>query len=133
MKKINRIAFIDDDEFSNSYHKSLTETSGISNEVIFFKSTCEAVDYLGNINIRKDFPQLIFIDVKLHGKEGCKVASDISELPCFDPHNTIIAFLTNSPNIEDTLRSEEGNIELYFWKPLKQDVLEKIIGEHFPS
>ncbi len=131
MKKINRIAFIDDDEFSNSYHKKLAENSGISKEVIFFKSTCEAVDYLGNINVRREFPQLIFIDIKLHGKEDCKLVSDISELPCFDPYNTVIAFLTDSPNIEEVLRSEENNIELYFWKPLKQDVLERIVVEHF--
>lgn len=131
MKKINRIAFIDNDEFTNTYHKNLAERTGISDEVIFFNSSIEALDFLGGISVKSEFPQLIFVDVKMRGTNGNKLISSISELPGFDPLNTVIAFLTNSPDVGEFLKSDDTSVDLYFWKPLKKDVLEKILVEHF--
>lgn len=131
MRKIKRIAFIDNDEYTNLYHKRLAESSGLVDEVLTFYSMEDAIKQLDEIGQKIDFPQLIFIDVKTPEKDSHRLLSIISELPGFDPFNTVIAFLTNSINIESIAKSSDHNIDLYFWKPLKKDVLEKIMDDHF--
>lgn len=131
MRKLNKVVFIDDDDFTNSYHKKLAETSGVTEEAFFFSSPDKALDFLGEVTDKTDFPELIFIDIKMPGADGHQVLESIQEFPHYNPTRTVVAFLTNSLDVKDLIKADEANVELYFWKPLKKEVLEKIVEENF--
>lgn len=131
MKKLNQIVFIDDDDFTNSYHKKLAETSGLAESASFFSTPNDALNFLGKIDDKNAFPELIFIDIKMPGFDGHKVLEAIQDFSYYDPMKTVVAFLTNSLDVKDLIKADEANVELYFWKPLKKEVLEKIVDDNF--
>jgi two-component SAPR family response regulator len=131
MKKINSIVFIDDDEATNAYHKVMCEKIGCGDKVKFFPTAQSALDYLKSIGSKYDFPDLIFVDINMPEMNGHEFVTQVQDMSGYNPDRTTIAHLTASLDIKDVIKSDENEVEHYYFKPIKELELVKLIDENF--
>lgn len=131
MSIINKVVFIDDDNYTNEYHKRFVEKIDLANEVFFFETAEDALKYLEGIAEKYDFPELILADINMPEMDGHQFASKISDMYCYNPLRTMVAFLTASKNAQDVSKAEEQDVESYYWKTLDKNLLGKILKDGF--
>lgn len=131
MNILNKVVFIDDDNYTNEYHKRFVARIGLAKEVIFFESGEEALKYLSNIDEKYDFPELILADINMPKMDGHEFISKVTNMHAYNPMRTIVAFLTASKASEDMLKANEQDVEYYYWKPLDEKLLATILSDGF--
>ncbi len=129
--KVHRAIFVDDDEPTNILHEKLAEEFKLAKEVTFHLSAEMALVELSKILQVEDFPELIFVDLHMPDMDGHDFAKRVSMLDGFDAERTCIAVLTNSRDIKDVIKADEGAVECYYWKPLDANLLEQVLTEGF--
>lgn len=131
MKKVNSIVFIDDDEATNAYHQVICEKAGCADSVKFFLTAESAIDYLKGIESKYDFPDLIFVDINMPEMNGHEFVTVVQDMASYNQDRTTIAHLTASLDIKDVIKSDENEIEHYYFKPIKEEELILLINEQF--
>lgn len=131
MKKINSIVFIDDDEATNAYHKVMCEKIGCADKIKFFTTAESALDFLKGIELKYDFPDLIFVDINMPEMNGHEFVKEVQNMASFNQDRTTIAHLTASLDIKDVIISDENEVEHYYFKPIQESELIKLVDENF--
>lgn len=130
-KKLNCIAFIDDDEPTNFLNKITTEQTDCTDRVEVFQSGEEALAYL-----RGPFPSpdLIFLDINMPAMDGWEFLGKYKELLERKQKRIVLIMLTTSENPEDEMRTiEMQEVACFENKPLKQPRLEDLLRRFFPQ
>ncbi len=131
MKKLNKIIFIDDDEATNAYHKIMCQKIGCEDNTLFFTCAEQALGYLNKIENKYDFPDLIFVDIRMPQLNGHEFVDKVQDISAFNNERTTIVHLTASLDINDIIKSDENQVEHYYFKPIKELELVQLIDEAF--
>ena len=126
---LKKVFFIDDDEATNAYHKALAKDFNLAEDVQFFGQATEALDVLEAIESKYEFPQLIFVDINMPSMTGHEFAERVQDMDGYNENRTCVALLTNSKDIRDVLKADENRVEYYYWKPLNDELLKKVLKE----
>jgi CheY-like chemotaxis protein len=125
---VEKAYFIDDDEATLFYNKTLAEQFILAKEITGFSRAFEAVKQLETIE-KEDFPELIFVDLDMPSMTGHDFTKVISQMKGYNPNRTNLIILTTSRDINDVIRSDENQVQYYYWKPLTEDLLQQIVKE----
>jgi CheY-like chemotaxis protein len=131
MEQINKVVFIDDDIATNDYHKYIFEKMKFAKEALFFTEAETALKYMEGIKNKYDFPELIFVDIKMPKMNGHEFVAAVMEIVEFDQNRTIIAHLTSSANLQDIKDSLSNEVERYYQKPFSEQTIRTILKKDF--
>ncbi len=131
MNLLNKVVFIDDDIYTNEYHKRFAAKVGLAKEVICFETGEKALEYLKAITEKYDFPELILADINMPQMNGHEFVKEVSNMYGYNPLRTVVAFLTASKDAKDMLKANEEDVEFYYWKPLDEKLLATILNDGF--
>ena len=126
---LKKVFLIDDDEATNAYHKALAKDFYLAEEVRFFGRAQEALEVLEAIETKYEFPQLIFVDINMPSMTGHEFATRVQEMDGYNENRTCVSLLTNSKDIRYVLKADENRVEYYYWKPLNDELLRKVLKE----
>jgi len=138
MKKVNCILLVDDDPTTNFLNEELINELGIAENVQVVWNGQEALDYLNGtgkfLSANKSAlpkPDIIFLDINMPLMDGFVFLEHYAELPEEKKADIIILFLTTSDSKFDRDKVADKSIVLdYLEKPLRKDVLLKIMNDH---
>lgn len=125
---LKKVMFVDDDFYVNEFHKMLVKKTGMADEAIFHTNANEALQDLKELG-KDTFPELILIDVNMPEMDGHEFVKKLNSLDSFEASVTTVAFLTASKDMRDVIKADENNVEFYYWKPLNQEGVEKILRD----
>lgn len=128
---LNKAVFIDDSEYTNELHKRVANSVKLAKHILCFDDAKKALEELGKIEDKYDFPELILVDINMPGMDGHEFSVEIQNMKAFNPNRTVLAFLTSSKDIVDVIKADENEVELYYWKPLSQDVMRRVLKDGF--
>ncbi|MFC2175766.1 response regulator [Bacteroidota bacterium] len=128
---LKKVFFIDDDKATNAYHKGLAQNFNLAEEVSIFDNAEDALKLLAAVKSKQDFPDLIFLDIIMPKVDGHEFVKQIRELETFDENRTRVVLLTSSKAIDDVVTADENDVSYYYWKPLDEALLKKILKEGF--
>lgn len=131
MKKLNKIVFIDDDIPTNEYHKFIVKKADVARDSYFFTNAENALAYLSDIKTKYDFPDLIFIDIKMPGMTGHEFIDSVRSLPNFNEKRTELAYLATTMTNEDVAAYAANGMKYYYFKTITAVNLCKIVTEIF--
>ena len=139
-KKLSCILFIDDDEPTNFLNKLIVEESDCTQHIQVAQSGQEALNYLtksgpfANNEEQYPKPDLIFLDINMPGMDGWEFLENYQQLPASQKANIVMVMLTTSLNPDDEKTAGRlASISGVEHKPLKPEMLEKILRENFPD
>ena len=125
MKKLRAILLIDDDSIFMWFTKTLLERLEVVEQVECLQNAQTALDYLAKLSsygerMKKDCPDIIFLDLSMPGVDGFKFLEKLQEIKdCRDVPKRIVA-LTSSMNEEDMQKALNFGISGYLVKPLTE-------------
>lgn len=131
MKLLNKVIFIDDDPHTNEYHRLFADRINLSKEVSFFDDAEKALSYLSGIKDKYDFPELILVDINMPRMDGHEFVERVNEMQGYNSMRTMVAFLTASKDILDVIKADEEQVEFYYWKPLNNNLIKRILHDGF--
>jgi len=138
MKKLDCILLVDDDPTTNFLNEELISELGITEKVQVAWNGQEALDYLNGKGKFEpthelDFPKpnIIFLDINMPLMDGFVFLEHYAELPLNKKADIVILFLTTSDSQHDRNKVKDKSLVTDFLeKPLRKDVLLKIVNEH---
>ena len=132
-KKLNCILLIDDDEDDNYLHQLVIEKAGITEKVVAVESGFEALEYLTKKqNEVYPQPDLIFLDINMPKMNGWEFLEEYKKLEVVQQGKIIVVMLTTSILNKDIEQAQNSAEVLDFHnKPLTQEILDKLLREHF--
>jgi CheY-like chemotaxis protein len=135
--KLNCILLIDDDESTNYLNRLIIEDVGCTESIQAVESGREALDFLTARDSPADDPEfpcpdIIFLDINMPGMSGWEFLEEYRKLPEEQRGNILVFMLTTSLNPDDEKRAHEiTDVSDFIYKPLSEQILEKILLEHF--
>lgn len=133
-KPLNCIWLIDDNESDNFFHEMEVEEARAAREVYSFTDAESALNYLKDIEARKEVcdPDLIFLDLNMPGITGWEFLERYKKIS--SRLNAQIVILTTSLNPDDELRARQRKeIAGFKKKPLTANELQSVIEQFFPD
>ncbi len=127
--KLKRVMFIDDDEATLKFHEALAKDLNLAETIESFHNAKDALEVLKVIEDKYDFPELIFVDINMPKTSGHEFTNEVQDMPGFNANRTCVALLTNSKDIRDVIQADENSVEYYYWKPLTEDTVQRILKE----
>ena len=121
--KINKVLFIDDDEYTIAYYKVLSKDFNLAKESLFFTDATVALKHLESIVNEYEFPDLILVDINMPQLDGHEFVTTVMEMPQHHQQRTAIVFLTSSKEMTDIVKADENQVEHYYWKPLTENII----------
>jgi len=103
-------------------------SSHFSKEVIVKNSADAALDFLRGLNQQADYPEIIFLDLNMHVKDGFEFLTDFELLSDEIKNTSKIVVLSSSISPDDINRaSTNSHVFKYVNKPLSEKYLDAII------
>jgi CheY-like chemotaxis protein len=131
MEKLNKILFVDDDAHTNEYHEYVSKRANVAVETLSFTSGPDALVYLSSLSATPDFPQLIFIDIKMSGMDGHDFVHAVKKLVHFDGNHTQLAYLTTNFRPDDVAAFAVTDMRHFYFKTITDFDLKNIVKEIF--
>ncbi|MGB0368821.1 MAG: response regulator [Flavobacteriales bacterium] len=127
--KLNRVLFVDDDEATNKFHLAFSKDINLAKNIEAHSDAKTALSVLDKITDKYDFPELIFVDINMPGLDGHEFTQQIQDMAGYNPNRTCVALLTSSKNINDVIQADENQVEYYYWKPLTEKTVNRILRD----
>jgi CheY-like chemotaxis protein len=124
--KFKHALLIDDNEIDNYITKSVITKSNIAGKITDITSSMEALEYLKSLSNSAEFPDAIFLDIRMPEMDGFDFLDAYIKL--FETHKHCQVFMlsssTDQMDIERALLYPV--VKKYLNKPLKLSVLENL-------
>ncbi|MEZ4772805.1 MAG: response regulator [Bacteroidia bacterium] len=130
MKKFRCLVFIDDDYPTNYYHKIIAREAEIAEDLVFFQSATEALDYLISVNDNDGAsPEVIFLDINMPGMNGWEFIKAYEKK--VSSQSSKIWMLSTSINPADkALADINERISGFLNKPLTVEIFNELREEY---
>ncbi|MGB1557443.1 MAG: response regulator [Oceanococcaceae bacterium] len=130
MTTLKSILLVDDNEIDTFFHRSVLEKMGVVEHIAEAYDGQEALDYLQQA---EQMPELIFLDINMPIMDGWEFLERFKQSG-FDHRTVVVMMLTTSLNPDDAERAARlQELSGFITKPLKEEDMQKIVYEHFPS
>ena len=124
--KIKNILLIDDNDVDTYINKYVLKQVDIAESIVAKSSAIDALEYLKGL--REDFPEIIFLDIRMPEMDGFGFLEKYSEFPETKKEHCRIIMLTSSNDAEDMKRAASNPyVKKYLNKPLSSEMLAGII------
>jgi len=125
--RYSRVLLIDDNEIDNFINERMITSSSFSSEVTVKNSADAAIEYLRSLSDPGHYPEIIFLDLNMPGKDGFDFLLEYEQLPVDLKEKGKIVVLSSSISPEDINRAS-SNIHVYKYvnKPLSEKYLDAI-------
>jgi CheY-like chemotaxis protein len=133
--KLKCILLVDDDEFTNSLHRTIIEDVGISKNIEIAESAGAAIDLL-ECPRKEDCkaPDLIFLDLNMPGLSGWDFLDMYSNKKKNCQNKSLIIILSNSTNPYDRKKAEAyEQVGGFRSKPLTDLMIHEIMDHYFQA
>jgi len=125
--RFKRVLLIDDNEIDNFINERMISASNFSAEVIVKNSTDDSLIFLQSLSDTNEFPQVIFLDLNMPGKDGFAFLSEFESLNEDLKANCKIIVLSSSISPEDINKASTNKfVYKYVNKPLNEKYLNAI-------
>ena len=121
MKNSHQILIVDDDADDREIIKDAFNSTSEDHEYIFLETGEKLIEYL-EINVAKNMPSLILLDLNMPGKDGREILKEIKSDQRYH-HIPVIVFTTSSSN-RDQLISYDLGANCFITKP---DTFNKLV------
>lgn len=127
--KLKKILLIDDSEVDNFINKSVLTSANIAESIETMLSAKKALHYLkGLINDPVDFPEIIFLDIRMPEMDGFQFLDECIHFPNELKQRCSVYILSSSIDPDDAERAKQYNsVKKHLTKPLTQNTLEHIL------
>ncbi|MGB0368822.1 MAG: response regulator [Flavobacteriales bacterium] len=125
----NNAFFIDDNQYTNEYHKAIAKELNLAESLLFYTNPNEALKQLKNIAQAHMFPELLVVDISMPQMDGHEFVEEVKQLPYYDKNRTCITYVTTSRDFQDALVADKLGVELLYWKPLDESLMQQISVE----
>lgn len=138
--KLKRVLLIDDDHTTNMYHTVILKRAQFANDIQVMELPEIALDLLVNAGKEEQLggykqnpvPELIFLDVNMPKMTGLEFLVEYEKVHTDLQSKPIIFMLTTALQDGDEKKCLSFNfVKGIIKKPLTQDVLTKILQDHF--
>ncbi len=130
-RTLKKVAFIDDDNATNQFHRKLSASMNLADEVETYETAEAVLKAYAQPQEGRAFPDLFFIDIGLPKMDGHELSVLIRSLPEFDHERSAICFLTASKDIRDLVTADNNDVNHYFWKPMDERKIRQVLREAF--
>jgi len=127
MKKYKTVLMIDDNDIDGFVTKKIIEKSGFAKNVILKKSAVKALEYLkSNDSSRKNFPDIIFLDLRMPEMDGFKFLDEFEKLNNDSSNNCKIVVFSSSIDTDDYNRVKNNKfVKKYIRKPISMEAIKE--------
>lgn len=134
MSVLRKVLLIDDDEVNNFVCESIIRNHKFAEEVLSFERAEDAIEFLKNsVNYKKEFPDLIFLDINMPGMDGWTFLEEYRQLPEQFTKSCSLFMLSSAVDRKDIMSAKSNEeVKEFFSKPLSPEILD-IIREDFMS
>lgn len=132
MSVLRKVLLIDDDEVNNFVCESIIRNHKFAEEVLSFERAEDAIDFLKHaVGYKKDFPDLIFLDINMPGMDGWSFLEEYRRLPEQFTKSCCLFMLSSAVDRKDIMSAKSNEeVKEFFSKPLSPEILD-IIREDF--
>lgn len=122
---VNKTVLIDDSDIDLFIQRRFLEVYNFSNQLIFFQSAGEALQWFGNL--AEEAPEVIFLDLNMPDIDGFAFLDRFRQLSDHIRKKSRIVILTssNNPKEKKTALASEGVI-MFITKPLKKTDIDEL-------
>lgn len=123
-QKFDHILVVDDSDVALRFMQTRLRRFGF--KVHLARSGEEALERL----LERQF-EFVFLDVMMQGMDGYQACKSIKRAPCPPGRRTpVVVMLTSRASAVDKIRGTLAGCDAYLTKPLVEDELVRVIGEH---
>ena len=117
----------DDNEIDNFINERIINSSGFAEQVIIKNSSDAAMEFLRSKPTGSGFPEVIFLDLNMPGKDGFVFLEEFDALPDEVKNKAKVVVLSSSISPEDINKASTNPYVLkYINKPLSEKYLEAL-------
>lgn len=127
MEQLGRILIIDDDETSIFLTRRILNSMGIGSNVRTAHNGLEGLKILRDAVEMRELPQLILLDINMHGMGGFAFLEELSRLRYVNLIDTKIVLLSGSQKPLDLELARKHLVATHLQKPLTRDKLLRIL------
>lgn len=132
--RLRCIMLVDDSEADNFIHKRVIKKLDCADKIVEMENGKVALDYLIDNRGTAAMPELVFLDINMPVMNGWEFVDGCKEYGFSDEELNIVSMLSTSQNPDDIDRAnKESAISNYTSKPLKLEVLERILKDLIPN
>lgn len=130
MGRLKSVLLIDDDPATNFYNKVLLERSKRLREVNVATDGKEALEILARLKSNDNLPDMIFLDLSMHGMDGFEFLDQYRGFPEEDKSKTLLLVLTSSELQADKIKLESySEVRSVILKPISKLVLLSLMDQ----
>ena len=130
MKKINCVLLIDDDSTTNLLNNSIIQDLNIAENTKILTDAEEALHYLRN-ECFDDYPELIFLDIKMPGMDGFEFLQELKEMMVQQKDKLKVVMLSSSLLPKEAPQPQEAGAIQFLLKPLTTSKVAELVEFHF--
>jgi CheY-like chemotaxis protein len=124
--KIKHVLLIDDNEINNYITKAIITKSNIAEKITEMTSAIDALEYLESLNNPSEFPDVIFLDLRMPEMDGFGFLDAYIKLSKTNKQSPVF-ILSSSTDQNDMQRAlQYPVVKKYFSKPLHESMLENL-------
>ena len=131
MNQLNCAFIVDDDPIHQFGMKVLMEKLEFSKKVMVFYNGQEAIDaLLDMLRAKKQFPNVIFLDLNMPIKDGWGFLDDFVQIPHSNREKVLIYVVSSSISPLDQEKAKEyAVVSNYLVKPIDESDLKNILND----
>lgn len=132
MKKINRLAVIDDDSVDQMAVERYCKIGQLAEDVVAFHDAESAIHYLSNSQGNsEEVPDVIFLDINLPKLDGWDFLNEYETIAPKLGKNIAIYVFSSSISELDTAKARNSKyVKDYIYKPISLEKLKRVLGNY---
>jgi len=125
-----KVLLVDDSDDDRLLFMAAFRKSGIPGQVLEKEDGDEAVEFFSHLMTcaQTEWPKVIFLDLKMPGRNGFDVLQWIREKPLLKPMKIIV--LSGSHEPSDIKRARDLGAADYIVKPIKAETIQEILSPY---